>query len=175
MVDPDAQAVNNNVTHRLFTHRLWATNIGRDAARHPTPIWPRNPPRAWGARDQSGRGCGEVRTASDILQRRRARDQERVAGEYREDCERPAEEFAGPVWSRLSGVNLDVVGRFAERVLSRSFKALMCRAVYIGLKVSLVLDRLSEFGFRSCDERCQGLIAVRVQLIKKLCVRCNDG
>ncbi len=31
------------MTHRLFTHRLCAVSMTSDAARHPSPLWPRHP------------------------------------------------------------------------------------------------------------------------------------
>src|SRR6202030_3537183 len=62
--------VNINVTHRLFTHRLRLATISRDARRRSHPFWPRHPSHTRGAEDQSGRGCGPVRAASDLLQRR---------------------------------------------------------------------------------------------------------
>ncbi len=43
-----------------------------------------------------------MRVASDVLQRRRARDQERVAREYREDRQGTEEEPVGPIWSYLT-------------------------------------------------------------------------
>ena len=94
--------VNSDVTHRLFTHRLRLATISRDARRHPHPLWPSNPPHTRGAEDQSRRGCGEVRLASDVLQRRRTGNQERIAGEYREDRQGIEEKPARTVWSPLS-------------------------------------------------------------------------
>ena len=35
-------SVNNNVTHRMCTHRLQAKKMTANAARHPHPIWPRH-------------------------------------------------------------------------------------------------------------------------------------
>src|SRR5882672_466989 len=110
MVNRDLYRVNKNVTHRMFTHRLSTAKIGRDGSRHPHPVWPRDPSRSRGTEDQSGRGCGEVRVAPDVLQRRRARDQECVAGEYREDCQRTETKIARPVWPGLGGMDWDFVG-----------------------------------------------------------------
>jgi len=76
------------VTHWLCTHRLHNLNMAGDAARHPHTIWPRHPPHSRGAEDQSGRGCGSVWVAPDVLQRDRAGRPERIAGEHREDWER---------------------------------------------------------------------------------------
>jgi hypothetical protein len=110
MVNRDACRVNKNVTHRMFTHRLSPAKIGRDGSRHPHPVWPRDPSRSRGAEDQPGRGCGEVWVAPDVLQWRRARDQERVADEYREDRQRTENKTTRPVWPRLSGMDWDLVG-----------------------------------------------------------------
>lgn len=91
-----------NVTHRLFTHRLQLATIGRDARRHSHPFWPRNPPNTRGTEDQPGGSCGKVRIASDLLQRHRTGNQERVAGEYREDLQGIEEEPGGVVRPRLT-------------------------------------------------------------------------
>jgi hypothetical protein len=92
MLDRWPLRVQNNVTHRMCTHRLHDLNMAVDAARHPHPIRSRHPPYPRGTGDQSGRGCGAVRAASDVLQRHRARDSERVTGEHREGCERAEDE-----------------------------------------------------------------------------------
>src|SRR5260370_266760 len=55
-----------------------------DAARYSHPLWPRHPPLTRGTGNQSGRSCGTLRAAPDVLQRHRAGRQERFSGEYRE-------------------------------------------------------------------------------------------
>lgn len=110
MVNRDAFRVNKNVTHRMFTHRLSTAKIGRDGPRHPHPFWPCNPSRTRGAEDQSGRGSGEVRVASHVLQRCRARDQERLPREYRKNCQGSEEEPA-----RTVRQGLGVCPRFSIR------------------------------------------------------------
>src|SRR6202035_1914507 len=102
MMNRDACTVNKNVTHRMFTHRLSPAKIARDGPRHPHPFWPRDPPRSRRAEDQSGRGCGEMRAAPDLLQRCRARDQECVASEYRVDRQGTETKIARPDWPGLS-------------------------------------------------------------------------
>src|ERR1700683_5177562 len=88
MVDWGIDTVNKNVTHRMFTHRLRSANIRRDARRYPHPVWPRDLSRAGGAEEQSGRGCGNMRVAPDVLQWSRAQNPECVTKEYREDRQR---------------------------------------------------------------------------------------
>src|ERR1700683_709466 len=94
MVDWCIDTVNKNVTHRMFTHRLRAANIRRDARRHLHPVWPRNSPHTGGAKDQPGRGCGKMRVASDLLQRCRARNPECITEKYREDWQRAEKELS---------------------------------------------------------------------------------
>src|SRR5258708_29474548 len=94
--------VNMNVTHRLFTHRLYVRKMGFDAAGHPNPFWSRNPPDTRGAGDQSRRGGGAVSSSPYLLQWDRTRCSERLIGEYREDCTWPEGESAGTVQARLT-------------------------------------------------------------------------
>src|SRR5208283_6243834 len=77
--------VNNNVTHRVCTHRLCVLNMEVDAPRHPNPLWACNPPNPRGTGDQSGGGCGTLWVAPHVLQRHRTRCQKCFAGQYRED------------------------------------------------------------------------------------------
>lgn len=85
-------SVNRNVTHRLCTHRLHGPKMSGNAARHPHSFWPRNSPREGRAEDHPGGGCGKVRASPDVLQRYRARSEERFVAQHRTDCDGVADQ-----------------------------------------------------------------------------------
>jgi hypothetical protein len=110
------QSRGDNVTHRLCTHRLHGYKMSCNAPRHPHQVWPRHPTHSRGAEDQSGRGCGAVRAAPDVLQWHRARDSECVTGEHWEDRQRAEDEPAGPLRARLSHRPPPVYLRYAADI-----------------------------------------------------------
>src|SRR5713101_3313303 len=73
--------------------------------RHLLPCLPRSDgrldPRHRATRDQSGRGGGTLRVASDVLQRYRAGRTECFLAEHREGCKVVENEPAGIVWPSL--------------------------------------------------------------------------
>ncbi len=72
MVKQGKVRVNDNVTHRVCTHRLVTAKMRRDATRYSHPIWPRHPPHPRGTEDQSGRRaerCGLHRTYYSGIER----------------------------------------------------------------------------------------------------------
>ena len=92
----------SNVTHRMCTHWRRNAKIKFNAARHSYSVWPCNPSHPRGAGNQSGRGCGALRAAQNILQRRRARRAECLFGQYRKSRQGSENATSGPLPAALN-------------------------------------------------------------------------
>jgi len=127
----------NIVTHRMCTHRIQTVNIKVNAARYSHSVWPCNPSHPRGTGHRSGGGCGAMRTASDLLQRNRARSTKRLFGEYRKSCQGSKNAFARPFpaaltaflcHNRQTGTKKMEFRPDHKFVVARRFKALRLKA-----------------------------------------------